>query len=148
MEQADNNGLAGNVKIRGEAMAIKISEIGAQGTDCKFVVLSKDEQGHVHGCSGSFGYEFEGEIIDGDVMNTDLEKALPIIAQTGVARLYSCVRGHFKSPDGKWLHLDTGCGNHFFVRDVIAEAFLDRFEGARPYDVYMKGVEVAREVMA
>jgi len=134
-------------KIVGEVMAIQIAEIGAQGAQCTFTVLSRDESGQVSTCRGTYGYVYETLVVEGDVRNGDLEKALPIIKETGVVQPCSFVRGHFKSKDGQWLHLDTGCGNHFFVNDKIAKAFLDSFKGRGPYDVYCEGVSVAKGLM-
>ena len=89
-------------KVVGEVMAIKIAEIGAQGEERTFTIISMDEAGNVATCKGSYGYMLDdGTIFDGDVRNTDLEKALPIIKETGVVKAFSMVRGHFKSKDGK-----------------------------------------------
>jgi hypothetical protein len=89
----------------------------------------------------------DGTIFDGDVRNTDLEKALPIIKETGVTRAFSMVRGHFKSQDGQWLHIDTGCGNHFFLRESIGKEFFKRFVGQDTYLIYLRGVEVVQEIL-
>ena len=89
----------------------------------------------------------DGTIFDGDVRNTDLEKALPIVKETGVVKAFSMVRGHFKSKDGKWLHIDTGFGNHFLVNDAIAREFLSKFAARSSYDVYVDGVQTAIEIL-
>ena len=117
-------------KVEGEVMAIKIAEIGAQGEDRTFTIISMDELGNVSTCTGSYGYKLDdGTVFDGDVRNTDLEKALPIIKETGVVKAFSMVRGHFKSRDGKWLHIDTGFGNHLFTDDPIAREFPSKLAG-------------------
>ena len=135
-------------KVIGEVMAIKIAEIGAQGAERMFTIVSKDKTGEIAICSGSYGYMLEdGTIFDGDVRNADLEKALPIIKETGVARAFSMVRGHFKSKDGQWLHIDTGMGNHFFLRDIIGKEFLKRFAGRDAYSIYLQGVEVVQDIL-
>ena len=135
-------------KVIGDVMAIKIAEIGAQGSERTFTIVSKDETGEIATCSGSYGYMLEdGTIFDGDVRNTDLEKALPIIMETGVTRAFSMVRGHFKSQDGQWLHIDTGCGNHFFLREIIGKEFFKRFAGQDTYSIYLRGVEVVQEIL-
>ena len=124
-------------KVVGDVMAIKIAEIGAQGEERTFTIISRDESGNVSTCSGSYG----------DVRNTDLEKALPIIKETGVVKVFSMVRGHFKSRDGKWLHIDAGFGNHFLINDAIAREFLSKFAGQPTYNVYMHGVQAAMEIL-
>ena len=135
-------------KVVGEVMAIKIAEIGAQGEERTFTIISMDEAGNVATCKGSYGYMLDdGTVFDGDVRNTDLEKALPIIKETGVVKAFSMVRGHFKSKDGKWLHIDTGFGNHFFVNDAIAREFLSKFAGQPSYNVYMDGVQTAMDIL-
>ena len=135
-------------KVEGEVMAIKIAEIGAQGEDQTFTIISMDELGNVSTCTGSYGYKLDdGTGFDGDVRNTDLEKALPIIKETGVVKAFSMVRGHFKSRDGKWLHIDTGFGNHFFINDAIAREFLSKFAGQPIYNVYMNGLQMAMEIL-
>ena len=135
-------------KVIGDVMAIKIAEIGAQGSERTFTIVSKDETGEIATCSGSYGYMLEdGTIFDGDVRNTDLEKALPIIKETGVTRAFSMVRGHFKSQDGQWLHIDTGCGNHFFLCESIGKEFFKRFVGQDTYLIYLRGVEVVQEIL-
>lgn len=135
-------------KVVGEAMAIAIAEIGAQGAERTFCVLSKDENGVVSTCEGSYGYLLDdGTIVEGDVRNADLEKAFPIIAETGVARPFSVVRGHFRSADGKWVHIDTGMGNHFFIRDLIGKSFLEKCAGQDRYFVYQNGIEVAKSLL-
>ena len=135
-------------KVVGEVMAIKIAEIGAQGEERTFTIISRDESGNVSTCNGSYGYMLDdGTIFDGDVRNTDLEKALPIIKETGVVKVFSMVRGHFKSRDGKWLHIDTGFGNHFLINDTIAREFLSKFAGQPTYNVYMHGVQAAMEIL-
>ena len=135
-------------KVVGEVMAIKIAEIGAQGEERTFTIISMDESGNVATCKGSYGYMLDdGTVFDGDVRNTDLEKALPIIKETGVVKAFSMMRGHFKSKDGKWLHIDTGFGNHFFVNDAIAREFLSKFAGQPSYNVYMDGVKTAMEIL-
>jgi hypothetical protein len=63
--------------------------------------------------------------VQGDVHNVDLEKAMPVIKETGVVQLYSMVRGHFFTKDKTWLHLDIGFGDHLFVLVTIAEKFLN-----------------------
>ena len=135
-------------KVVGEVMAIKIAEIGAQGEERTFTIVSRDETGNVSTCNGSYGYVLDdGTVFDGDVRNTDLEKALPIIKETGVVKVFSMVRGHFKSKDGKWLHIDTGFGNHFLVNDAIAREFLSKFAARSSYDVYVDGVQTAIEIL-
>lgn len=135
-------------KVVGEVMAIKIAEIGAQGEERTFVIISRDESGNVSTCKGSYGYMLDdGTVFNGDVYNTDLEKALPIIKETGVVKAFSMVRGHFKSEDGKWLHIDTGFGNHFFINDAIAREFLSKFARQPTYNVYMRGVQTATEIL-
>ena len=135
-------------KVVGDVMAIKIAEIGAQGEERTFTVISRDESGNVSTCNGSYGYMLDdGTIFDGDVRNTDLEKALPIIKETGVVKVFSMVRGHFKSRDGKWLHIDAGFGNHFLINDAIAREFLSKFAGQPTYNVYMHGVQAAMEIL-
>ena len=135
-------------KVVGEVMAIKIAEIGAQGEERTFTIVSRDETGNVSTCNGSYGYVHDdGTVFDGDVRNTDLEKALPIIKETGVVKVFSMVRGHFKSKDGKWLHIDTGFGNHFLVNDAIAREFLSKFAARSSYDVYVDGVQTAIEIL-
>ena len=135
-------------KVVGEVMAIKIAEIGAQGEERTFVIISRAESGNVPTCKGSYGYMLDdGTVVEGDVRNTDLEKALPIIKETGVVKAFSMVRGHFKSEDGKWLHIDTGFGNHFFINDAIAREFLSKFAGQPTYNVYMRGVQTATEIL-
>ena len=135
-------------KVVGEVMAIKIAEIGAQGEERRFTIISRDETGNVSTCNGSYGYMLDdGTIFDGDVRNTDLEKALPIIKETGVVKVFSMVRGHFKSRDGKWLHIDAGFGNHFLINDAIAREFLSKFAGQPTYNVYMHGVQAAMEIL-
>ena len=42
-----------------EVMAIKIAEIGAQGAERTFTIVSKDDKGLVSTCRGSYGYVFE-----------------------------------------------------------------------------------------
>ena len=61
--------------------------------------------------------------------------------------MLSILRGHFKSKDGKWLHIDTEFGNHFFVNDAIAREFLSKFAGQPTYNVYMRGVQTAIEIL-
>ena len=39
-------------KVVGEVMAIKIAEIGAQGEERTFVIISRDESGSVATCKG------------------------------------------------------------------------------------------------
>ena len=135
-------------KVMGEVMAIKIAEIGAQGEERTFTIISRDGSGNVSTCNGSYGYMLDdGTIFDGDVRNTDLEKALPIIKETGVVKVFSMVRGHFKSRDGKWLHIDAGFGNHFLINDAIAREFLSKFAGQPTYNVYMHGVQAAMEIL-
>ena len=135
-------------KVVGEVMAIKIAEIGAQGEDRTFTIISVDELGNVSTCTGSYGYMLDdGTVFDGDVRNADLEKALPIIKETGVVKVFSMVRGHFKSKDGMWFHIDTGFGNHFFVNDAIAREFLSKFAGQPTYNVYVNGVQTAMEIL-
>ena len=135
-------------KVVGDVMAIKIAEIGAQGEERTFTIISRDESGNVSTCNGSYGYILDdGTIFDGDVRNTDLEKALPIIKETGVVKVFSMVRGHFKSRDGKWLHIDAGFGNHFLINDAIAREFLSKFAGQPTYNVYMHGVQAAMEIL-
>ena len=135
-------------KVVGEVMAIKIAEIGAQGEERTFTIISMDEAGNVATCKGSYGYMLDdGTVFDGDVRNTDLEKALPIVKETGVVKAFSMVRGHFKSKDGKWFHIDTGFGNHFFVNDAIAREFLSKFTGQPSYNVYMDGVRTAMDIL-
>ena len=135
-------------KVVGEVMAIKIAEIGAQGEERTFTIVSRDETGNVSTCNGSYGYVLDdGTVFDGDVRNTDLAKALPIIKETGVVKVFSMVRGHFKSKDGKWLHIDTGFGNHFLVNDAIAREFLSKFAARSSYDVYVDGVQTAIEIL-
>ena len=135
-------------KVIGDVMAIQIAEIGAQGEERTFTIVSKDETGEIATCSGSYGYMLEdGTVFDGDVRNTDLEKALTIIKETGVVRVFSMVRGHFRSKDGQWLHIDIGMGNHFFIRDDIGKEFLQRFAGQPPYSVYLYGVEVVQAIL-
>ena len=135
-------------KVVGEVMAIKIAEIGAQGEERTFTIVSVDESGNVSTCKGSYGYMLDdGTVFDGDVRNTDLENALPIIRRTGIVKAFSMVRGHFKSEDGKWLHIDTGFGNHFFVNDAIAREFLSKFTGQPSYNVYVDGVQTAIEIL-
>ena len=135
-------------KVVGDVMAIKIAEIGAQGEERTFTIISRDESGNVSTCNGSYGYMLDdGTIFDGDVRNTDLEKALPIIKETGVVKVFSMVRGHFKSRDGKWLHIDAGFGNHFLIYDAIAREFLSKFAGQPTYNVYMHGVQAAMEIL-
>jgi len=137
-------------KVIGDVMAIQIAEIGAQGAELTFTIVSKDETGEIATCSGSYGYmlaDGTGTVFDGDVRNTDLEKALPIIKETGVVRAFSMVRGHFRSKDGQWLHIDIGMGNHFFIRDNIGKEFLQRFAGQPPYSVYLYGVEVVQAIL-
>ena len=135
-------------KVVGEVMAIKIAEIGAQGDERRFTIISRDETGNVSTCNGSYGYMLDdGTIFDGDVRNTDLEKALPIIKETGVVKVFSMVRGHFKSRDGKWLHIDAGFGNHFLINDAIAREFLSKFAGQPTYNVYMHGLQTAIEIL-
>ena len=135
-------------KVVGEVMAIKIAEIGAQGEERTFTIISRDETGNVSTCNGSYGYRLDdGTIFDGDVRNTDLEKALPIIKETGVVKVFSMVRGHFKSRDGKWLHIDAGFGNHFLINDAIAREFLSKFAGQPSYNVYVNGVQTAMEIL-
>lgn len=135
-------------KVVGDVMAIKIAEIGAQGEERTFTIISRDESGNVSTCNGSYGYMLDdGTIFDGDVRNTDLEKALPIIKETGVVKVFSMVRGHFKSRDGKWLHIDAGFGNHFLINDAIAREFLSKFAGQPTYNVYMHGVQAAMEIL-
>ena len=135
-------------KVVGEVMAIKIAEIGAQGEERTFTIISRDETDNVSICNGSYGYMLDdGTIFDGDVRNTDLEKALPIVKETGVVKAFSMVRGHFKSKAGKWFHIDTGFGNHFFVNGAIAREFLSKFAGQPPYNVYMHGVQTAIEIL-
>ena len=135
-------------KVVGDVMAIKIAEIGAQGEERTFTIISRDESGNVSTCNGSYGYMLDdGTIFDGDVRNTDLEKALPIIKETGIVKVFSMVRGHFKSRDGKWLHIDAGFGNHFLINDAIAREFLSKFAGQPTYNVYMHGVQAAMEIL-
>ena len=135
-------------KVVGEVMAIKIAEIGAQGEERTFTIISMDESGNVATCRGSYGYMLDGgTVVEGDVRNTDLEKALPIIKETGVVKVFSMVRGHFRSKDGKRLHIDTGFGNHFFVNDAIAREFLSKFAGQPSYNVYVNGVQTAVEIL-
>lgn len=135
-------------KVVGEVMAIKIAEIGAQGEERTFTIVSVDESGNVSTCKGSYGYMLDdGTVFDGDVRNTDLENALPIIKETGIVKVFSMVRGHFKSGDGKWLHIDTGFGNHFLINDTIAREFLSKFAGQTGYNVYMNGVQTAIEIL-
>ena len=135
-------------KVVGDVMAIKIAEIGAQGEERTFTIISRDESGNVSTCNGSYGYMLDDStIFDGDVRNTDLEKALPIIKETGVVKVFSMVRGHFKSRDGKWLHIDAGFGNHFLINDAIAREFLSKFAGQPTYNVYMHGVQAAMEIL-
>ena len=135
-------------KVVGDVMAIKIAEIGAQGEERTFTIISRDESGNVSTCNGSYGYMLDdGTIFDGDVRNTDLEKALPIIKETGVVKVFSMVRGHFKSRDGKWLHIDAGFGNHFLINDAIAREFLSKFAGQPSYNVYVNGVQTAMEIL-
>ena len=135
-------------KVVGDVMAIKIAEIGAQGEERTFTIISRDESGNVSTCNGSYGYMLDdGTIFDGDVRNTDLEKALPIIKETGVVKVFSMVRGHFKSRDGKWLHIDAGFGNHFLINDAIAREFLSKFAGQPTYNFYMHGVQAAMEIL-
>ena len=43
-------------KVVGEVMAIKIAEIGAQGEERTFTIVSMDESGNVPTCNGSCGY--------------------------------------------------------------------------------------------
>jgi len=135
-------------KITGDVKAIQIAEIGAQGAACTFTIISKGPDGQVSSCSGSYSYEYEGHVSDGDVRNTDLEKSFPVIKETRVAQPMSFVRGHFRTSDGEWFHVDTGFGNHFFVHDSIAVAFLDRFKGAQTFDVYQRGIDVVKELLA
>ena len=135
-------------KVVGEVMAIKITEIGAQGEERTFTIISRGETGNVSICNGSYGYMLDdGTVFDGDVRNTDLENALPIIKETGIVKAFSMVRGHFKSKDGKWFHIDTGFGNHFFVNDAIAREFLSKFAGQPTYNVYMHGLQTAIEIL-
>ena len=135
-------------KVVGEVMAIKIAEIGAQGEERTFTIISRGETGNVSTCNGSYGYMLDdGTVFDGDVRNTDLENALPIIKETGIVRAFSMVRGHFKSRDGQWLHIDTGFGNHFLVNDAIARGFLSKFAGQPTYNVYMHGLQTAIEIL-
>ena len=135
-------------KVVGEVMAIKIAEIGAQGEERAFTIVSVDESGNVSTCKGSYGYMLDdGTVFDGDVRNTDLENALPIIKETGVVKVFSMVRGHFKSRDGKWLHIDAGFGNHFLINDAIAREFLSKFAGQPTYNVYINGVHAAMEIL-
>ena len=135
-------------KVVGEVMAIKIAEIGAQGEERTFTIISRGETGNVSTCNGSYGYMLDdGTVFDGDVRNTDLENALPIIKETGIGKAFSMVRGHFKSKDGKWFHIDTGFGNHFFVNDAIAREFLSKFAGQPTYNVYMHGLQTAIEIL-
>ena len=135
-------------KVVGEVMAIKIAEIGAQGEERTFTIISRGETGNVSTCNGSYGYMLDdGTVFDGDVRNTDLENALPIIKETGIVKAFSMVRGHVKSKDGKWFHIDTGFGNHFFVNDAIAREFLSKFAGQPTYNVYMHGVQAAMEIL-
>ena len=137
-----------NGKVVGEVMAIQIAEIGAQGAERTFTIVSKDDAGSVSICRGSYGYAHDDGIVEGDVRNTDLEKALPVIRETGIAQLYSMVRGHFSSRDGKWFHIDTGYGNHFLVASIIAKDFLVRFRGQSAYAVYERGIEVVKEMLS
>ena len=112
--------------IKNEILAIKIAEIGAQGKSAVFSVLSRDEKGEFSTCSGSYSYILDdGTIVQGDVHNVDLEKAMPVIKETGVVQLYSMVRGNFFTKDKTWLHLDIGFGHHLFVIGTIAEKFLN-----------------------
>ena len=135
-------------KVVGEVMAIKIAEIGAQGEERTFTIISRDETDNVSICNGSYGYMLDdGTIFDGDVRNTDLENALPIIKETGIVKVFSMVRGHFKSGDGKWLHIDAGFGNHFLINDAIAREFLSKFAGQPTYNVYMHGLQTAIEIL-
>ena len=134
-------------EIVGEVMAIKFAEIGAQGEERTFTIVSKDEKGQVSTCRGSYGYVYETLIVEGDVRNADLEKALPIIKETGVAQPMSMVRGHFRSKDGKWFHIDLGSGNDFFVRDLIAKELLARFAGQRKEDMYLLGLDAVKEIL-
>ena len=77
-------------KVVGEVVAIKIAEIGAQRDERRFTIISRDETGNVSTCNGSYGYMLDdGTIFDGDVRNTDLEKALPIVKETGVVKAFS-----------------------------------------------------------
>lgn len=135
-------------KVVGEVMAIKIAEIGAQGEERTFTIISRGETGNVSTCNGSYGYMLDdGTVFDGDVRNMDLENALPIIKETGIVKAFSVVRGHFKSKDGKWFHIDTGFGNHFFVNNAIAREFLSKFAGQPTYNVYMHGLQTAIEIL-
>ncbi len=136
-------------EIIGEVMAIKIAEPGAQGEQRTFTVISKDDTGRVSTCSGSYSVLLDdGTVLDGDVYNGDLEKSLPVIKETGVVQPFSMVRGHFKTADGKWYHIDMTMGNHFFVRDLIAKDFLDKFAGKDLYCVYEYGIQVVKELLA
>ena len=49
--------------------------------------------------------------------------------------------------DGKWLHIDTGFGNHFFINDAIAREFLSKCAGQPTYNVYINGVQAAMEIL-
>ena len=84
-------------EVVGEVMAVKIAEIGAQGEPCSFAIVSRDELGDVAVCEGSYWYMLDdGTVFEGAVRGRDLEKAIPAIERTGVARPFSMVRGHFK----------------------------------------------------
>ena len=137
-------------EVVGEAMAVKIAEIGAQGAPCTFAIVSRDDSGGVSVCEGSYGYMLgDGTVFEGDVRGRDLEKAIPAIERTGIARPFSMVRGHFRfeASDGTWLHMDTGFGNHFLLRDSIGRDFLDRFRGQEVYAVYEHGVAAVSELL-
>jgi hypothetical protein len=68
--------------IKNEILAIKVAEIGAQGEGAVFSVLSRDEKDGFSTCSGSYSYILDdGTIVQGDVHNVDLEKAMPVIKE-------------------------------------------------------------------
>ena len=135
-------------KVIGEPMVIQIAEIGAQGGERTFTVLSRDASGNVSTCEGEYGYMFEdGTIIEGDVRNTDLEKAFPVLKEMRIVRLYSMTRGNFMSHDRKWLHIDVGFGNHFIVQDAIAKELLDRVRGQDKLFLYMNGLAIVRDIL-
>ncbi len=136
--------------VVGEVMAVEIAEIGAQGEERTFTIVSRDARGKVATCNGNYGYMLDdGAAFEGDVRGADLERAIPAIEKTGIVRPFSMVRGHFKfkAADGTWLHLDTGFGNHFLLRESIGKDFLGRFRGQPIHAVYERGVAVVLELL-
>ncbi len=115
--------------------AIEYAEVGAQGCGQHVRVVS-DLPDRIALNEGDFGLELYGTRSKGDVDVEELERLVPFLRHFRGTCEEDTVRCNCISKDRQWVHLNAGFGNHFFIRESLAQKFIARFREEKAQSLY------------